>query len=279
MDIPKLEKRILEIAKTYKGQASADKERHELSNIITPIISGILKSSFIKDPQYWKKGGIRVEDNDAYNKCLEKVKLDTKSLGVGYYGEVFDVPADSCIKNIPKGVKHVAMKVETLKDYLDINQTPLRIHETIEISKAMNKMKIGPAIYDVFVLIDKSVVKIIKVYELIEGTPWKDMKWTKAERHKAMDKLLKLIQKMNKAGIIHGDLHAANVMVGKSGIYIIDYDLARYSENYEDKRIGMFNDPVRWEDEVVSNNEVLYVYDKLVKDGNIKFSKTRKAKK
>lgn len=281
LDIPKLLDRVKEISKTYKPPKIVDpKEINE--QVFDPIfislkenIRSLIRINQISDAKYWKSAGIRVETQAAFEECMDHVKKTTKLLGEGFYGKVYKVPASPCFKNVPKGVKHIGVKVELMKPGGDNNQTPERLKIVTKIGKRAGDLKIGPKMYDAFVTIgENGNVQIIKLFEIIDGKPWAEVQWkTPKMQQAALDKLDGLIHKMNKAGIIHHDLHTNNVMVGTNGsVYIIDFDLATLIANEEEGRIGMFETPVRWswqETGILSDHSIKYIFDKLVEEGSI----------
>ena len=281
LDIPKLLDRVKEISKTYKPPKIVDpKDINEQA--FDPIfvslrenIRALVRINQISDAKYWKSAGIRVETQKAFEECMDHVKKSTKLLGEGFYGTVFKVPASPCFKNVPKGVKHIGVKVELMKPGGDNNQTPERLKIVTKIGKRAGDLKIGPKMYDAFVTIgENGNVQIIKLFEIIDGKPWADVQWKNPKMQQAaLDKLDGLIHKMNKAGIIHHDLHTNNVMVGTNGsVYIIDFDLATLIANEEEGRIGMFETPVRWswqETGILSDHSIKYIFDKLVEEGSI----------
>jgi tRNA A-37 threonylcarbamoyl transferase component Bud32 len=76
---------------------------------------------------------------------------------------------------------------------------------------------------------------------------------------------------MNKHGILHKDLHPKNVMVSLSEkIYIIDFDLASYAENFDNDSIDFFNK--NSDNRPVNDLEIYtrHVYNELIKQKIIK---------
>ena len=295
-DIPKLRERVKAIAATYKEsdkEAAESDSALEESNIYQSI-RGILRNLVLNvqatDPNYWKRVGLRMVDPAMFAICLDEGKKNSKVLGQGFYGRVLNVPAAKCFDQIPAGVKHFGLKMELMKWDFDRNQLPEQIKMGTEIAKKAGKLGIGPDFYDVFITTDsEGSVVIIKAFEIIDGESWMKKEWTDKERAAALVKLDKSISIMNKAGIIHHDLHPGNVMVAKTGeVYIIDYDLAKFAATEEHSRLSGFDEtgPNPWEPTgVASNKGVLYVYKTLLKEGTIKLPstsgpsrKTRKAK-
>lgn len=297
LDLPKLTERIREIAQTYMPSANKVEENGEPDGLFKSL-SGFLRRIVLnvsaQDPKYWKDAGIRMESPEEFASCVGKIKKDAKVLGKGFYGTVYKVPTNSCIRNIPKKVTHVGVKMEILKPDYDANQTPERLKEVTEIARQAAEIKVGPALYDFFVTVAKDgTVQIVKIFQIIEGKSWADTEWaTPAKKQASIEKLNIAIHKMNHKGIIHHDLHSGNVMVTNSGeVYIIDYDLARKVDNEESGLISEFNyaSDNPWEPKGAASTKGLkYIYDKLVEEGSIKITeavtaspkknKTRKAK-
>jgi serine/threonine protein kinase len=286
-DIPRLTERIKALAATYTP-SRVDSTTNTESLAETGLyrsLKGFIRNAAImaqaQDPAYWKSGGIRMIPNDDITDCMRKAATNSKVLGQGFYGRVLNVQSGPCFKTIPVDVKHFGLKIENLKPDWDPNQVPKRLREVTEIAKEAGELGIGPAFYDVFVTTDKlGSVQIIKAFEVIDGTSWRDTKWASSkQKEKAVEQLDKAIHVMNKAGIIHHDLHQGNVMVSKKGkVYIIDYDLARRTDNEETERISMFanNHTDPWEPPgVASRKGCLYLFKRLIDEGSIKLTATK----
>ena len=280
-DIPRLTERIKAIAATYTGTNNTPNNNIENTTIylsLRGVLRNILLTVQASDPKYWAKGGIRMIPYEEVADCMRKVTENSIVLGEGFYGRVLNVQTPTCIDNIPKDSKHFGLKIENLKADYDVNQVPERLKEVTDIAREAGDMGIGPAFYDVFVTTDKTgSVQIIKAFEAIDGKSWSDTEWeSPAKREQAMVQLNKAIHAMNKAGIIHHDLHSGNVMVNKEGrVYIIDYDLAKRVDDEESSSLNDFADkPMpRWEPKgVASNKGCLYVYKQLIAEGSIKLT-------
>lgn len=286
LDIPKLSMRIKELAMTYKPSKTTELDKNDESfEALSPIIRRIVLETITKEDSYWKAAGIRTVDGTEFADCLEKVVKKGKILGEGYYGKVYDVRSNACIKNIPKGLKHVGIKIEQLKKQYNSNQRPERLLEVIEIATKAGKLGIGPHLYDAFITHDSiGNVQIVKVFEIINGNSWEHTVWKSEEKkHAAALRLSDAILKMNEAGIIHHDLHAGNVMVDKNGkVYIIDYDRAKFVKNEEKQFLADFNAtfPSDWEPTgAASPAGVRFIYDSLVSEGAIKTGATNQVRK
>ena len=171
---------------------------------------------------------------------------------------------------MPKHVNTVAVKVERL----DMNyyiHTPEKIKETASIAKKAAKLKIGIHLYDVFVVKIENEYKLVKIYEYIEGQPWGKYKFKSNKQYnEAINTLQHYITIMNKNGILHKDLHTDNVMITPAGkIYIIDFDLASYSDNFEQNDIILFYKNNLFEHSYM-DIRTNYVYNELVKQKVIK---------
>ena len=218
-----------------------------------------------------------------FNSCLETLKSKTKELGSGFFGTVYDVPVSACTSEIsnklPSGLRRVGIKVERLKER-SASQTPDYIQTVFGIAKKASQLGIGPACYDVCVTLGPDgFVRIVKLFEIIQGQSWDATVWkTPAKKLKALAQLDKHIHTMNKAGIIHQDLHGGNVMVTPSGrVYIIDYDLASYSKDAEAGRLEAFNDSVWQTRSADRENCIKYVFQTLLEEGSLRLTATETA--
>jgi len=298
INIPKLAERIRVHAKTYipASQTTTNvpnnfpppQKRAGMRYELSSLIRSIALSAVALDINYWKSAGIRMEDPTTVSACMKKLEKTGKLLGQGVYGKVFNVPVASvpnttCFKHIPKGVKHIGVKVELMRNDYEPNQTPARIQEVTKIAKRMGELNIGPKLYDVFVTTDADdIVVIIKIFEVIDGKQWAETTWeTPKAKAIAIDKLDSMIKKMNKMGVIHHDIHPGNVMVSTSGdIYIIDFDMAANVENEETRALGYFNESRNiWKPKGAASVEgVDYIFDKLVEEGSIVLDKPKSNK-
>jgi len=283
IDLPALSTRIHQIAKTYSSKTPVAPlpKSSELFDSLQGVIRKIVYESTIKDSNYWKKDGVRVESAAKFAQCLDTVKERMKAVGSGAFGTMYDVPVAACMKNIPHGVKHVGVKIEKISGIFEFHQTPQRVKEVAKIAKKAAKLKIGPEFYDMFVTENEhQQVVIVKIFELINGKTWENTEWSSPEKkHKAAERLQEAIHTMNKAGILHHDLHPGNVMIHKSGkVYIIDYDRATIADNAEEDSLPYFNDsiPYFWSMKgALSDNGILYIYTKLVEEGTIVLNDTK----
>lgn len=281
LDYPRLVERIKMILSEVKDfdsiPAAPEEEQSDLMRYLNLTVSQIIFTISVALKSYWSKGGIRFEENSS--ECIDKLKANSTEVGKGAFGTVFKVKhlsGDPCIKNVPKSVKYIAMKLERISTTFDDYQTPERLKRVQKIMNKAAKLGIGPVLYDMFVTVDDSTgtIFIVKVMEMIEGKSWHETTWkSDAEKKKAVHLLQKLIQTMNEGGIIHHDLHGGNVLVSKSGdISIIDFDRATLSAREENSQLYAFNDSVRqaWMPTgILSNNTTNYVLDTLIQEGSI----------
>ena len=289
IDIPALSERIKVIAKSYKPSPDAPNRDRE-SDIVRGVIRDLIIRNISREASYWAEAGVRMVAPAEFEKCFERIRqaANAKVLGQGAFGKFINVSVDPCIKGLPKGLKRVGIKMEYLKHDYNPSQNPTNVSKAVRIAKKAAKLGIGPQLYDVFVAKDmKDRIMIVKVSEIINGKTWADTEWeTPEKKHEAAKQLEAHVHKMNEAGIIHHDLHSGNVMVDVSGrVYIIDYDLAKFSQEEEVGVMPNFNDTYNspWEPKgVASDDGVEYVYNKLIEEGSIKLTvakpknKTRK---
>ena len=293
IDIPTLYKRIEELSKIcLKPDASsapmfdAPPEDETVKNIKN-LIRYIARTVQLQDPAIWKKYDIEFMGQNAFEKCYTRIskKKSTKLLGSGYFGSVYDVVSDPCIKHVPKHVKHVGIKIEPIKPSYDNNQEPERIGEVFQIYKKAFKLGICPELYNIFITKDANgSIQIIKIFEIIQGTNWNGINWSDGlDKQKAIEQLQSKIQKMNKAGIVHHDLHDGNVMVTPEGdVYIIDFDRAKFVKNEEKDRLEIFNGSIDsiWEPKgIASRAGVDFLYNELLNEGSIALLSKPVAKK
>jgi len=162
---------------------------------------------------------LRIFINSNYmDYCKECGKL----IGTGRTSKVY----------LSKKNKKIAIKVIPNKYY---NSLELRY------SKKADKLNIGPKIYKkiktkTHVLIYMQKIDII-LYQ------WLKKKHTKKEYEDAYKKVLRLIKKLHKNNIIHGDIHIGNIgLIGKKWV-IFDFGKSHTDKNI--KRYSYFDNLTR----------------------------------
>jgi len=276
LDINKLSQYINEIKNRYehlnKSINIEDPPKHFLTESITQLISQIILKKLLFDKEYWNKHCILLDDSVQIKKTIKSIEKK-QIKGQGAFGTVYKVKSNLFIDKIYKkiDVDTVAIKIEKIKsiNYFRIND----LVNSIKISKYASKIKIGPKLYDTFVMIDDdNNIKIIKIFEYIEGVTFDKKKWkSPLEKKEMLKELKKIIRKMNKAGIIHHDLHAGNIMITKSNkIYIVDYDFSKFVENEEQRHVNYMNNDFDYDGSYIVNKKLVnYIYNNCINDGII----------
>lgn len=270
MDIAKLSFHIERILKKYKPTKTPIVVYPAFYNKIERVLQSFVNDILVKQPSFWNMHGIRTESAHEFKHCI--YKIPKQEIGQGYFGTVFKVPVKTCIRNVPKGTEFIAMKFEKI-DLSNNNQTPEKLEETISITKKIAEMGIGPQLYDVFIVESGGLFFIARIYEYIEGDSWEIHKFKSNQSYiKALKTLTEHVKTINKHGILHRDLHTKNVMVTPSDkIYIIDFDLASYAENFDKESISFFDKNT--ENKLFANYIDIYtrhVYNELIKQKIIK---------
>jgi len=293
LDFQKIEDRVEQIANSFKPVSAKSNNSNWTALPFTPLkpmLPDILYKVVSRRPDYWKEANLKVRTDEAFMECMAKFYKTSKIIGKGAFGTMFDSPRPDCIPNIPKDVKHVAVKVEILSDYYDYYQSPAAVASAYTITKKAASLGVAPNIYDCFISVNENGMPvIIKVYELINGTAWANMEWkSEAQKNRAIADLEKKIIKMNKNGIIHHDLHTENVMVSKSNeVFIVDFDRARLVKEEELVEMPAFNERRPWSSspshKLLGPDVLEFVYKTLLEEGSVvpsrPVSQTRKNKK
>jgi predicted Ser/Thr protein kinase len=268
LDINNLVKNINKFIQEFDNKKhQANKIENYYYDPIKKLVETIILKQFLFNKKSWTDNGFRVEDNNIIHKCISKIESN-KIVGQGAYGKVYKIKTPCCLNNIPKNVKTIAVKIETINnEYFNIDY----LKKGIKASNKAIKLGIAPKLYDIFILLSDDNIKIIKVYEYIEGTTIDKKTWKSSiEKNQFLKDLENIVRKMNKAGILHRDLHKGNVMITKKNkIYIIDFDLSRLVENSEYNQVKYFNNNYEYGN--VDNNLLNFVYNNLISTGIIKF--------
>jgi predicted Ser/Thr protein kinase len=293
IDYAKLSRRIGDILKTHKpGKIKIDEAitNNSIVQGLTGLIEKIIMSHVTSKPEYWESAGIRTQIDESFMKCKAKYSKMGTFLGRGAFGVMMKVPSPPCLTKIPKDVKEVAMKFETLIAPYEAFQSPTQVATAFKIALKAAEIGVGPKIYDTFITHDDNgFANIVKVFEFLDGTSWEDAQWeNEKEKQHAVKILKKKIELMNKEGIIHHDLHIGNVMVTKSNdVFIVDFDRANFVEKEEIDRLGSFNEtiPYNYEptNELMKPDTLKEISQILVKEGTIRLNnegarKTRRNK-
>ena len=275
LDFPGLDKRIQELLKEYKPPAIPAEYSTRDTELVS-IITRLIYKNVTNKAKYWRPAGIEMRTDPAFMSCKDKFAAVAKVIGQGAYGTMFDVPSPPCLTKIPKGVSHVAIKIEKIGEYFDFYQSPSNVMDAYHIAKKAAELNIGPKIYDLFVTLnDAGYAQIVKVQELIHGSSWENMQWkSDAQKKMAVAILEKKIIKMNKHGILHHDLHSGNVMVTKDDVFIVDYDRANFTTDEESGQLISFNQQRKSKfeasDPLLQYDAIVFVYDTLLSEGSIR---------
>ena len=152
---------------------------------------------------------------------VKKSNKDSLSFDIGVYGSISEVCLKSDCKYI---VKLIPLAFEK------IYKTFLR--EAL-IAPMMAKYGIGPKIYDIFICLNAGYI----IMEKWEGSIRKLMDNNKfTDNH--LEIISNLIVKMHDKGVIHNDLHTANILYRKKNngdieFIITDFGLSLYFEDKE----------------------------------------------
>ena len=141
--------------------------------------------------------------------CLNGYRR-AKKMGSGAFGSVYE-----------------ACKKKNCKYVLKVQEKSHREHSWLRPSKEANKsvkagkLGIGPKIYDYW----KCGGDFYMVMEKLDTTIW-DLIHTTSSCQVIKDtwkSIVKVLRKMKKHGMVHGDLHTGNVMVKGKRAYVIDW--------------------------------------------------------
>ena len=133
-----------------------------------------------------------------------------------------------------------ALVKERVKKGYRIPQLDTRIrrrrtrHESELLSRARRAGVLTPRVLDV----SGNTI----VMEWVEGKRVKDClnKMPKKEVKRACSLIGESIAKLHSAGIIHGDLTTSNMILGKKGLYLIDFGLGKSSGKVEDQAVDLY---------------------------------------
>lgn len=194
--------------------------------------------------------------------CLQHAKIKkAKVLGRGAFGTVFDLG-----KN--------ALKVEKVGRF-DLDGTLA----AGKVAARMGELGVGPKVahwricecrFATYLVIEMAKIKGTTIGDLFNG----DKKWAPAKKAKTLQLLREKVIKMNKAGVVHNDMHWGNVMVDKKGVpWIIDFGIVE--REHPSGNLGLVDgwikgDPgFRGRIQGPLTGLVLEIYDKLIKEKTV----------
>ena len=169
--------------------------------------------------------GFNEKPMEIRKKCETNYYIKKKSnviFDIGAYGTINEVCLKTDCKYI---VKMIPLSHE------QVYKTFLR--EAL-IAPMMEKIGVGPKIYDIFICLNAGYIIMEKWESSIRNIIVND-KFTK----KHLEEISGLIKKMHDKGVIHNDLHTGNILYktddnGKYKFCITDYGLSLYFENKTD---------------------------------------------
>lgn len=195
--------------------------------------------------------------------CLQHAKIKkAKVLGRGAFGTVFDLG-----KN--------ALKVEKVGRY-DLDGTLA----AGKVAARMGELGVGPKVAHWRVCECRFATYLVIEMAKIKGTTVQDLlrkKWAPAKKAKTLQLLREKVIKMNKAGVVHSDMHWGNVMVDKKGVpWIIDFGIVERehpSGNLAQVDGLIKNDKpnpgFRWRMDGPLSGLALEIFDKLVEEKTV----------
>ncbi len=157
----------------------------------------------------------------------------TKQTSRGGTPEIIAVGAEAVLARYEFLGRPAIYKVRVRKSYRDPRlDERLRRERTFTESRIMNKLRSEglpvPALY----LVDPKGEYL--VMEFVEGELLKDMIGKGMDFHRVVRELGRVTARMHRLGIVHGDLTTSNVIVRGGRPYLIDFGLARFSDDLED---------------------------------------------
>jgi len=250
-----LQERIRKLIKHWNGEYV----NVTIPNGLKQLIRYTYYHDKLMDVKEWRKyfKVVYGDPTRLYGGCFCDAMKKGKFLGKGRYGEVFSTKYP-CAKYGRVAVKIEEIKIELIDDEsIHKKQLPHHVHSYVEIANKMSKLEITPHIFDTFICITGDKMKIIKVMQLAQGKPLKNIMWKSDNHYKdAIQKVKKIVKVMNQHGVMHNDLNFGNIMVTlKDGyadkISIIDFDGASETiesdtldKEYEENRLNKMSDYV-----------------------------------
>lgn len=176
-----------------------------------------------------------------------------KYLGKGRHGRVYT----------SKKNKNIVIKIIKKKDYNN---------DEFKFAKKAGDLGIGPKIYKKST--NKDYVLIYMELITIPLYKWLLKKHTKKEYDDAYTKLVKLVKKLHKNNIIHGDIHVGNIGLIKNKWVLYDYGKSHLIlDSFKDTFVQVFRKKFRKLPSYFDNSgyetyfkHILKPYDKLTTD-------------
>lgn len=226
-----------------------DDHRDPMFVYVLPLINGEIVRNALKSKA-------PVDDCDGLFKKLRTAKI----LGSGYSGTVFDIGAKRVVK-----VERVYMKPDGTVEAANVG----------EVARKMGALGVGPKVYS-WQLCDCATSSIFSVLEMEKITGMSLRQWlggnrTDAQKAKVRKALSAKVDKMNKAGVIHSDLHDENILVDKQGVpWIIDFTFLQKKHDDNKDVLIHFDQRSRRDME-----KPLAVFKALVEEGTIQLTGKR----
>jgi len=157
----------------------------------------------------------------------------TRQTSRGGTPEIIAVGAEAVLAKYEFLGRPAIYKVRVKKPYRDPRlDERLRRERTFTESRIMNRLRTEglpvPALY----LVDPKGEYL--VMEFIEGELLKNMIVERREFRHIVRELGRVVARMHELGVVHGDLTTSNVIVRGGRPYLIDFGLARFSDELED---------------------------------------------
>ena len=173
-----------------------------------------------------------------------------KAIGKGFFGTVFEITARTCApafprpkKTAPSSKPKFAVKVVRLvrNQWKTLDQAVNEWNEEGRIATLAGNLGVGPKVHRYFVCsrepIKEETVGVL-VMDVVHGVKLSEWRKTASVKDRqAADTMIKeQVRKLHGAGIVHGDLHAGNVLIvqapgkksdqGVAAAFILDYGMA-----------------------------------------------------
>lgn len=189
--------------------------------------------------------------------CLGRKDLKSQvPVASGHFGEVYRIAQKKA------GGGHLAVKVVNMDPMKGVEYWNTRgnLHvqaksliREVKWATLAGKMGVGPHVHDAFVCVRGDIPYGVTVMDFVEGgiklSEWRTIA-SKADVSRADKLAIKKLAKLHSVGVIHGDLHAGNIMVvpkvpkkeaktaprGVSDVWIVDYGFAVDASDWKTAR-------------------------------------------